>query len=362
MRAAIAFVAFLVPLMLAEALLRTCLPYSRVLDRFTDAYWIALLQERKQEVGDDGEMYGDIELDQVLGWRPRANQRGTMQSTNSKGLRGVAEYEYARSRTIPRIVALGDSFTFGFGVRDSEVFTSLLATRLAPAEVLNLGVNGFGIDQQFLYWVTSGKNYRPDLVLLTIYAEDFHRNTLSVRELPKPRFELRGERLVLVPPLRLEDVLATRAGEPGASPRVALLLKRAWSHMFGRPEGELAVKRRLLEMILAKFASSMEGSNLVVVFAPYPNNTWRDEDFVRAALSQESLRLGIPFLDLTEAVRRGKDGGAYGRNDHWNEMGQELAAREIERFLILRALWPPPISTVREREIVMQRETGEVGP
>ena len=80
------------------------------------------------------------------------------------------------------MVVLGDSFTFGLGVDDDSTYCAQLEELVPDLEVLNMGVNGYGTDQQLLHWNMNGRRFSPDLVLIGIYVPDFHRNGLSVRD------------------------------------------------------------------------------------------------------------------------------------------------------------------------------------
>src|SRR5262249_8064839 len=78
--------------------------------------------------------------DRELGWVPVEHSSRDGVSTNSLGLRGTTEQPFEWSvdgpdgddRIVPprRILVIGDSFTFGDGVRDDEVWTELLAKRI----------------------------------------------------------------------------------------------------------------------------------------------------------------------------------------------------------------------------------------
>jgi lysophospholipase L1-like esterase len=99
---------------------------------------------------------------------------------NSGGFRG-AERSLRKPPGTFRIVALGDSVTYGLGLPTEETFTSRLESRLnrgggegAPRyEVLNLGVNGYGIPQELAMLRSKGVRYEPDLVLLGFVLNDF---------------------------------------------------------------------------------------------------------------------------------------------------------------------------------------------
>lgn len=107
---------------------------------------------------------------------------------NKYGYRGKA-YGYERSSK-RRVVFLGDSFLWGFGVNNDEMFTALLE-KSDGIEAVNLGVSGFGNDQQLIQWRLKGKNWDPDhVVLMFSPVSDVFENTLTeMYDCPKPAFD-----------------------------------------------------------------------------------------------------------------------------------------------------------------------------
>jgi hypothetical protein len=98
-------------------------------------------------------------------------------SNNSQGFRGAREFTIARNNSY-RILLLGDSFTYGTGVNDDETFAHKIETDLSdvPVEVINAGNGGTGTDFALKFFMTRGREFRPDLVVLCFYANDFQDN------------------------------------------------------------------------------------------------------------------------------------------------------------------------------------------
>ncbi len=76
-----------------------------------------------------------------------------------------------------RILALGDSVTFGWGVDQDKIFPvrleSLLEPRLRrPVRVINSGVGGYNTVQELTYFKQEGITLQPDLVILTYVQND----------------------------------------------------------------------------------------------------------------------------------------------------------------------------------------------
>lgn len=118
---------------------------------------------------------------------------------NSKGLRGP-EADYQKAPGVRRILFVGDSFFWGYGVENAEVLTEVLQHKVgARAEILNGGVTGYGTDQELLWLENEGLKYQPDIVVLGLsFANDFDEISNSVSyHYPKPIFMLEKGRLVL---------------------------------------------------------------------------------------------------------------------------------------------------------------------
>ncbi|MGB5982351.1 MAG: carbamoyltransferase N-terminal domain-containing protein [Nonlabens sp.] len=124
-----------------------------------------------------------------------------------------------------KIICIGDSYVAGDGVSNKYRFTDLLEKEY-DCEVLNLGVSGYGIDQQLLVYEEYSKNFEHDLLLFCPFLGDVQRNLLSAREgkdrktggsilIPKPYFSLEDGNLELknVPVPREKEVIDRSATE-----------------------------------------------------------------------------------------------------------------------------------------------------
>lgn len=100
--------------------------------------------------------------------------------TNKNGFRGpdlpaVPSDSPGRAR---QVVVLGDSFTYGEGVRLPDTFTALLAKAVGGAgpgqdvDVLNFGQPGLDTAAEFFVWLKHKSLVRPDIVLLAVTPND----------------------------------------------------------------------------------------------------------------------------------------------------------------------------------------------
>jgi lysophospholipase L1-like esterase len=95
---------------------------------------------------------------------------------NSHGLRDD-EVPYIPSDDEQRILVLGDSVTFGWGVSQGETFSDrmegLLRTETGRQwQVINAGVNGYNTEQEAAFLRIEGMRYSPDYVLLVYVSND----------------------------------------------------------------------------------------------------------------------------------------------------------------------------------------------
>ena len=119
-----------------------------------------------------GNQYLFYQYDPVLGWSNRPGAKGIFArkefsyevSINSFGLRG-RETTGKKPAGVRRIAVLGDSFTWGVGATDDELYTAQLEQALPGTEVLNFGVSGYGPVQYHLL-TEKVLSFEPDVVVI----------------------------------------------------------------------------------------------------------------------------------------------------------------------------------------------------
>lgn len=95
--------------------------------------------------------------------------------TNSAGLRN--REEIIEDESVKRILAVGDSFTFGFYVDNYATFPARLEETLNQqgpnrVQVLNAGVIGYTIVDELAYLRDKGLALQPDAIILGVYTND----------------------------------------------------------------------------------------------------------------------------------------------------------------------------------------------
>jgi hypothetical protein len=90
---------------------------------------------------------------------------------DTRNLVDYAKYPY-------KILCIGDSFTYGWGVNDNENFTSVLEKKINndSIAVLNAGVSGVGTDYALKFYQVRGKELAPKTVIYFYFDNDMGDN------------------------------------------------------------------------------------------------------------------------------------------------------------------------------------------
>jgi len=101
---------------------------------------------------------------------------------NSYGLRGP-EISLIKPNKSYRIISLGDSVTFGWGINEKDTFSNVLEKKLKKKsnkniEVINLGIPGYSALDEVAQFETLGLKFNPDMVLITFVGNDWENEEL----------------------------------------------------------------------------------------------------------------------------------------------------------------------------------------
>lgn len=274
--------------------------------------------------------------DATLGWRNIPNwQATTFQqplTINSRGLRD-REHVFEKPVGTKRILVLGDSYAWGYGVADREVFADVMERNLDTLgtwEVLNTGVSGWGTDQQYLFLREEGLRYDPDVVVLAFFiGNDIDNNSAANQyTLNKPVFVDTDLTLGNVPVPR-----PGRAIDPAVLKKVVQL---DGIDLTVRIIGAMrdACAERGCEFVLMKFGVFLAPQ------LPFARNLERQ--FV---VRKDQLEPPVRYLDLDDAfaqhsldVRQLTEGVDDG---HWNAFGHRKVAELLQEFLSNEQLLAP---------------------
>ncbi len=325
---------------LVEIGLRQFTSETLFLDPKTDAYWQAALREKINNEPVLPAELADTIYDPKLGWRmtPFFNENGEIH--NSQGFRGGEEFTDDNADF--RIMAVGDSFTYGLGVVDSDAYISQLGEQL-DVQAVNAGVNAYGIDQAFLMWQEEGVELAPDVVILGYFVDDFFRNGLSIRDRPKPYFRYDEQTQTFdlagapVNDIDSEELALTLEKSGGLRIVQALSwLKNKIGRAFGMYDlAALSERGEISAYILEQINNSVSenGGRLIIIFIGHcfdgiPENEWIEESVLESC-----DKYGIQCINMAEKMRQAEFNTFYDSNCHWSEDGHAFAAAELASFI-----------------------------
>lgn len=301
------------------------------------------------------------QFDERLGWSKIPLVQGTSNRTgytveyriNSKGLRDE-ETSYEKPRDTFRIVLLGDSFTFGFGVPIEKHFSTLLEGYFENVEVINMGIDAFGVDQELLYLRLEGFRYEPDLVLAYVphYAEHRHMHTNRFGR-NKPRFLLVDGELVLTNSPVTDNLPVRSSGSLREVDRLFVKHSKAYKIFHDGLIGLLLIRQNVSASQQKQqntknsadeiFMKEMYELGEAIVYAMHEDSSEHGVTFVLVTqieeLHEAALKRQILSLNVSEPLSNPAFSLPY-RLKHLNESGNGVLAWEITKFLQTHDLIP----------------------
>ena len=263
-------------------------------------------------------------------WIPRAGVEvpyGAAQAEciSADGYRGPLRSKKPSSGVL-RIVALGDSSTFGMGVPYEDTYCAQLEAQLAAlglhAEVIDAGVIGFTIEQGLERYDALVHELSPDIVIAGFGAINEHlwaqtladRPKINGRKRPDPVKHMLVQLRYNVRLLHLAGWIIDRArGEDREALREALKAERKRQDAFnvgaGRPDwtGERRVSLARFAAAHDELAARVHADHAQLVLISMPRLPEREVDspvlpLYNQAVHAAAQRLNAGFFDARAAV------------------------------------------------------------
>ncbi|MCG3199410.1 MAG: SGNH/GDSL hydrolase family protein [Candidatus Omnitrophica bacterium] len=327
----------------ALALAGLVLPPTGDRDLREEWLWVT----RHLESGKNPLNIAQAQFDPELGWIPLPNSSRPGATVNRLGQRGSEVVPVERTDRSPRVLLVGDSYTFGAQVNDEETYSSLLAKRYLPeGEVINLGISGYGPDQAILFYEREGVKYKPDIVVLGFFVHGISRCAAGFKYYAKPRFELVGEEVQPSGariPSPTELLAEYRAGSRKIAPRYPYLAEEfldLFRKATTRKIDETSSVWKITEGMLDRFRerAEAEGTHPFLLIIPYSEILEEKESrstVVAGLLVNKARASGLACLDLGPIFREKaprEKGPLY--NGHWTARGHEIAAEALHQSLL----------------------------
>jgi len=141
-----------------------------------------------------------FQFDEELGWTGVPNVDAYHNSDawvthNSLGFRDI---EWDFTGTKPRILVLGDSNIWGYGVESNQTTVACLRRMMPQYDWFNGGMNGYSTDQYELTYKRLKDKLKPDLTIVVFAQNDRYENRHErVRGYDKPYSDVIDEKAVI---------------------------------------------------------------------------------------------------------------------------------------------------------------------
>ncbi len=136
-----------------------------------------------------------FQFDPLLGAEGIANKKGIFATTqfsttvihNSEGFR---DYEHSKKNNTQklRVIAIGDSFTWGHGVENEEIYVKRMEALNPHIETINMGGPGGDPPGELKVYLFRGTAYEHNIVLLGFYIGNDIITTHATEESSPPQF------------------------------------------------------------------------------------------------------------------------------------------------------------------------------
>lgn len=310
----------------------------------------------------EDEKYRFCRFDHELGWAPLENvtyaDKGVLVHQNQFGLRAPDDIQLKNTSGRKRVLVLGDSYVWGFGATQEELFTARQVYR-TDDELINAGVSGYGPDQEYLFYLREGQKFEVDEVVLAFTLINDVANNLHSKQYSylKPYFTLNAGQLVLHN-RHVRDSMIARFGRALRRESRAYDLSNDGFHALVKTlqrkhpfEADVVVSdadRKGIELTLAilkklKDAVEARHARLVVVFIPYKPRIEKHlpGNHPFAPLLAEGLtKMGIsyrePYPEFLKSAIAGVDPFKPG-DMHFNAAGHALFAKFVTDTELARA-------------------------
>jgi hypothetical protein len=220
-------------------------------------------------------------------------------------------------------VCSGDSFTLGVGVADDRTWCAMLESLAPGLATVNMGQNGYGVDQVYLWYKRDGAKLAHDVQLFAYITDDFRRMQFTTAYgSAKPRLELRNDSLVTtnipVPPYdanRRQYWMRVVVRNELRLVRLAHWVRDSVFHghgiQRGSTSGDWTAQDSLTWMTVRRVVDDLvqindaKGSTLLLVHLPVFQEYWTQEaDPWRNRMRASAAGEPFVFVDLVEALRR----------------------------------------------------------
>ena len=299
--------------------------------------------------------------DPKLGWIGVENYTGRFKkqdfdvliSTDSEGFR-LNDINTNDNEILPTIIILGDSFTWGWGVENNQIFSYKLQRELInDFNIKNLGMNGYGNIQELILLKRTIENSSiPKQVFVMVFKNDFIDNIDKGNE-SRPYLEIDENSTKLMNTFVKNPIGGTLKNIKRNSYLLSYLSYSVHLYKLSKQieksnieiinsnqnkDNKISYKaKKGMEYALNKFNKlAIEHKfDLNIVYIPSIGDDFskNNQSPYRKAIRNITNKNNIKLIDLTEAYTENFDNYYLEHDEHWNTIGHSLAATILRKHI-----------------------------
>jgi lysophospholipase L1-like esterase len=262
---------------------------------------------------------------------------------NSVGFRDK-EYLVPKPKDVYRIIVLGSSLTFGWGVAEEKSYVSLVErwlegeTGKKKIEIINTSVCNYNSVRKIEAFFEKSLVFEPDMIILSFFIND--AENLQAK---RGSFLLRNSQLAVLLWTRYHQVIR----RIGITEDIVNYYKKLYSD---DSEGWLRCQQSMKDL-----ANYSKENQLVVLLTMIPeihnlqNYPYKD---IHAIMRRKAAELNFSFLDFYDALKNVEAHKIWAmRGDpHPNEKGHLIMARFLYNYLIHNRPWEGGLLSIAQEQ------------
>jgi len=345
-----------------------------------------ILRFQKQWIKNSDQLdIGMMQYSKVLGWQLTPNWQGAHHHhdfnvhyrINHLGFRSTSEQVGKPKKQSKRIAIIGDSFTFGTGVKNTDTFTQQLNLAGNNAIFSNYGIPGYSTDQELLLFEQYIRPLKPAHLILIVYlGNDLFDNELAYpmqADNGKPFFRLTDSNQLLEMNIPVPMQKKTAEAKKYTLQRIVMGEQNDNLTLIEKTLGQLEIFRRIglfqhktiipkshfkqhftppLKLFFAlssKIQASCQQIECQLSIALLPGRSYithpksisgQYQSYLRHQIKRQftnhkTIQLIDLYPGLAEASQKQDKAIFFPNEGHLNALGHHVVAQEIYRQLVL---------------------------
>lgn len=269
--------------------------------------------------------------------------------TNRDGYRIGSVFDQDKTVDTCSFLFIGDSFTQGAQVNYDEMFSTLIGDSLKKT-VINGGISGAGIFDEYYFFINQGYNLKPSVVFLELgvfndffdveihHPSKFTNYLMDISLYRYFKYNIHKEKLPLG--RWTEPFFATKEDNANSNILYKEMTNTKHRDIQNLKRGLIAFKKAVdtchgkLIIILIPSKEQISNKLLKEVQKAYAiKDNELDMSYPNRLMKQISKEIDVPLIDLYSSFKSSQKFPFFTHDEHMNKVGHRIVAQEIIKYL-----------------------------